>query len=797
MAHFFLFCLKYRNFIYASHLQNYRLMKTKNQLSFIFITVISMLSGFTFSVKANDFTNSTLTIDEDFASGTLEIVIGTVNSDFSDIKALCIQKGTLDTADIFWVRDSLPNLANLLVIYDASFANNSLPENSMSNHQKIKTCTLPKTTTIGKNAFRGCKNLSEVDIYSVESIGDSAFAGCPVLWKLEPGATNPPSVGRGAFEGCHYYRQIRLPYEGKQNYMAVDDGNKNDMYWYGFELLVPHENKVEISGFETGFLSATIRSHQSNLNNITSLFISGGQLNSADIFWIRDSLVHLGYLTINEDATFTNNLVPANALKNCTNLFLIIVSTATKIGEHAFDGCTNLISADVSAASEIGDFAFKNCHHCVQLLLTDNPPDIGTNTFTGCTAANKYIDLSSTSNSSAFKAVNDGNTNDSYWHGWELQWGGSTVIQVNTDEGGNIDLGMPNAWDSVYENVNGAFFWNGEDWNVNDTYGHMFFQDLRENGIIINGNRSDYNYSTRTGNYSGINTVIPSETTVGIGRIIYGYIISAENYSYTVNAQNGGVYFYNGIKYTISQPDGTKIGAYSRGNGNGAGNAYFEIVFEDTSPGPGITTFREGGVVSDATGFSPGEAIENPMNDSLVTGRLVTTDTTNHKNRYFLDINGGHEMGGMSYIIETTYLPQPKTDEAYKMAATYINRFSVHFKNGEGRLESFKVSPLLISESYSPPTAISNKAIRENDRIELIIFPNPAKSQFRVQGLKLKVENTTIEIYGLAGKKLLEKPFPAGSENIEVDVSHLENGVYLCRMIMNKKSMTKKLIIQK
>ncbi|TNF42503.1 MAG: T9SS type A sorting domain-containing protein, partial [Bacteroidetes bacterium] len=86
----------------------------------------------------------------------------------------------------------------------------------------------------------------------------------------------------------------------------------------------------------------------------------------------------------------------------------------------------------------------------------------------------------------------------------------------------------------------------------------------------------------------------------------------------------------------------------------------------------------------------------------------------------------------------------------------------------------------------------------------LIIYPNPATDKFKVQSSGacpttggFRVEKAKIEIYDLNGRKLLEKPFPEGNKKIEVDVSHLKNGVYFCKLSTKKESVTKKLIIQK
>jgi len=85
----------------------------------------------------------------------------------------------------------------------------------------------------------------------------------------------------------------------------------------------------------------------------------------------------------------------------------------------------------------------------------------------------------------------------------------------------------------------------------------------------------------------------------------------------------------------------------------------------------------------------------------------------------------------------------------------------------------------------------------EKETMPFEIFPNPANDKFKVQSQKLKVENATIELYDLNGRKLIEKSMPVGNETTEVDVSGLPGGVYFCTLKTNKGNATKKLIIQK
>jgi photosystem II stability/assembly factor-like uncharacterized protein len=83
------------------------------------------------------------------------------------------------------------------------------------------------------------------------------------------------------------------------------------------------------------------------------------------------------------------------------------------------------------------------------------------------------------------------------------------------------------------------------------------------------------------------------------------------------------------------------------------------------------------------------------------------------------------------------------------------------------------------------------------ERLQFEIYPNPAGDKFKVQSSEFKVEDAKIEIYDLNGRMLTEKILQAGNENTEIEVSHLKNGVYFCRLIVDEKNTIKKLIIQK
>jgi hypothetical protein len=90
------------------------------------------------------------------------------------------------------------------------------------------------------------------------------------------------------------------------------------------------------------------------------------------------------------------------------------------------------------------------------------------------------------------------------------------------------------------------------------------------------------------------------------------------------------------------------------------------------------------------------------------------------------------------------------------------------------------------------PTATQEILFEEEFRI----FPNPSRGSFTIQSSMLKQGSGKIEILDLNGRKVFEKYILTGPDNTEIDAESLKKGVYLCRLIMEKGSVTKKLIIQ-
>ncbi len=110
---------------------------------------------------------------------------------------------------------------------------------------------------------------------------------------------------------------------------------------------------------------------------------------------------------------------------------------------------------------------------------------------------------------------------------------------------------------------------------------------------------------------------------------------------------------------------------------------------------------------------------------------------------------------------------------------------------------------IFVADSYEGFYILQNDLISGADELSapdspnFTIYPNPAGSVVSLQSAVFSLQSATVALYDLNGRRILEKQIPAGTESFEFDVSHLQSGVYFCKLNTEKYSVTKKLLIQK
>jgi len=330
---------------------------------------------------------------------------------------------------------------------------------------------------------------------------------------------------------------------------------------------------------------------------------------------------------------------------------------------------------------------------------------------------------------------------------------GTTPIHIDIEQGGDIDTGTNSQWDSNYENVNGAMFWNGSKWVTNDTAAHAYFTDLRTGGKlnehnITNIDNSKLNtsltdlwadYAEQVEVYNGevvqynadlaqynadlaayqldANLPIPTPPTVPTqpnppfgGQSMYdtvtttvpappGYAITKTAYSYSIGAPDGSTYTYVAVEYKVAQPDGTTVVLKSRGSGNGESQAYFNVYVED---GKGNTTAMRGDPVwFNYSGMNADTAKGqmDGLSSSNVRGNLPTALSGNDpRNNYYMDINGGSDMGGVTYQMNTSVV-NSKTNN---LGSAFATGFSIQYTDSNGQIQEIRLSPTINQEIPIP-----------------------------------------------------------------------------------------------
>ena len=222
-----------------------------------------------------------------------------------------------------------------------------------------------KVTAIGKDAFRGCKGITSVEIpNSVTSIGNSAFYECRGLKEI----TIPNSVtyiGNAAFFRCESLTNIDIP-----NSVTCIDKEAFESCRGLKEIIIPNSvTSIEWATFAycTGLTSVTIPDSVTNIGD--NAFMGCTALKSITI---PKSVITIG----------------REAFYNCKGLTdIIIPESVTSIDEYAFNYCSSLKSVKIpNGVTSIGHFAFSDCSSLVSVILPNSLISIGQGAFCDCTS---------------------------------------------------------------------------------------------------------------------------------------------------------------------------------------------------------------------------------------------------------------------------------------------------------------------------------------------------------------------------------------------------------------------------
>jgi D-Tyr-tRNAtyr deacylase len=94
-------------------------------------------------------------------------------------------------------------------------------------------------------------------------------------------------------------------------------------------------------------------------------------------------------------------------------------------------------------------------------------------------------------------------------------------------------------------------------------------------------------------------------------------------------------------------------------------------------------------------------------------------------------------------------------------------------------------------------TLTSIKETRKNE-LNVSLFPNPTAGEFKLSVKAEKPDVAEIEIFDLAGKMVLQKtaPVKTGENQLEMNVSSLNEGIYMIKTRVNGMVNVSKLILR-
>ena len=82
--------------------------------------------------------------------------------------------------------------------------------------------------------------------------------------------------------------------------------------------------------------------------------------------------------------------------------------------------------------------------------------------------------------------------------------------------------------------------------------------------------------------------------------------------------------------------------------------------------------------------------------------------------------------------------------------------------------------------------------VETEDNAFVQVYPNPTNGKLRIENGKLRIEN--VEIFDAYGRKLKEEKRRKEEKEVLIDISELEAGVYLLRIMTEQGEVVKKVL---
>lgn len=249
-------------------------------------------------------------------------------------------------------------------------------------------------TSIGKNAFSGCNEVTELTVGdNIRSIGESAFYGCSSLRTLYLG-TETLEVGNQAFKDCTSLVSVMTGKEGStaDKLTAIKSEAFSGCISLRTYRVGVHVATIENFAFKDCYHLVEI------CNNSSSLYLEIGSSSNGGIAKYAVNIyssgsgnpivdtITIGGLNV---AYYTDSkgtfLIAVDNPSSSMTLPDSILGKSYSIRMYAFMKISGITSVVLGAGTtQIGDFAFSSCYDLSSITLNSGLTDIGENAFSSC-----------------------------------------------------------------------------------------------------------------------------------------------------------------------------------------------------------------------------------------------------------------------------------------------------------------------------------------------------------------------------------------------------------------------------
>lgn len=193
----------------------------------------------------------------------------------------------------------------------------------------------------------------------------------------------------------------------------------------------------------------------------------------------------------------------------------------------------------------------------------------------------------------------------------------------------------------------------------------------------------------------GYGKTFPSQT-------LENYTITKQAFYYTKACdpqKQTGSYQYGGVQYRIADSaSGKLVILVSRGVSGGLTNAYLDVYIEDPTTDQTKTTTA---FLNDPVWYhfqtDAVSALSKTDLSSYRVGYLSGSASQNNMGDFFLDIDAGSDMTGISYELHTRSL----STKFVEASVSYITSFELKFTDSQGNLAKIVVKSTLLNEVYN------------------------------------------------------------------------------------------------